>query len=167
MWITVTTSKEIEIPISKKRETERLEKGAYCLAAQRKITRIRKYCYFQDKIVDILVTTIFILYRKYIRILYRLLSRISWQYNTISRLILLCHTALREVRTAWRLEQESPGIEYFVIFKTRQDSWYSCHHNLDIVSKMYGKIVSIIVLNIETRQCNIKINLAISCSPSI
>ena len=32
--------------------------------------------------------------------------------------------------------------------------------------KLNINIVSIIVLNIEPRQCNIKINLAISCSPT-
>ena len=32
--------------------------------------------------------------------------------------------------------------------------------------KLYINIVPIIVLNIETRQYNIKINLAISCSPN-
>ena len=51
-----------------------------------------------------------------------------------------------------------------VIFKTRQDSLHSCHHNLDIVSKLYRNIVSINVFNIEAIQYNIKINLAISCS---
>ena len=37
---------------------------------------------------------------------------------------------------------------------------------LILYRKPYINIVSIIVLNIEARQCNIKINLAISCSPS-
>ena len=47
---------------------------------------------------------------------------------------------------------------------SRQDN--SCHHNLDIVyRKLYRNIVLIIVLNIEARQYNIKISLAISCSP--
>ena len=49
-------------------------------------------------------------------------------------------------------------LENVVIFKTIQDSFHSCHRNLE-------NIVSIIVLNIETRHYNIKINLAISYSP--
>ena len=38
---------------------------------------------------------------------------------------------------------------------------------LILYRKLYINIVSIIVLNIETRQYNIKINLAILCSPKI
>ena len=37
---------------------------------------------------------------------------------------------------------------------------------LILYRKLHRNIVSIIVLNIESRQYNIKINLAISCSPS-
>ena len=37
---------------------------------------------------------------------------------------------------------------------------------LILYRKMYRNIVSIVVLNIEARQYNIKINLAISCSPN-
>ena len=36
---------------------------------------------------------------------------------------------------------------------------------LILYRRLYRNIVSIIILNIDTRQYNIKINLAISCSP--
>ena len=49
-----------------------------------------------------------------------------------------------------------------VIFKVRKDSLHSCHHNLDIVSKAVYTYCIDYVLNIEVRQYNIKINLAIA-----
>ena len=59
------------------------------------------------------------------------------------------------------------SINYYGYFQDDKFLYIVFTTILILYRKLHINVVSIIVLNIEARQCNIKINLAISCSPTI
>ena len=60
------------------------------------------------------------------------------------------------------------GVASLLLLFSRQDKIFDILDTriLILYRTLYINILSIIVLNIEARQCNIKINLALSCGPA-